>query len=198
MYQLEDLISDLAAAARRFSDNGMQLSNGGNLSARVPGENLMLIKGTDVAFSQVSARTLVIADFDGNLVKGEMKPSKESLLHGALYRKMPEVQAIMHCHSPWANSWGATGLSLPPATYHSTLKLGDCVPVFDTNSYAVPAECFPPILAHFSQHPSSRAFILARHGQVALGRTVQEAAFLAELVEETAQIAVLSKIACLE
>lgn len=195
MYTLEQIISDLEAAAHRFCNIGLQLNNGGNLSARLPGKELMIIKGTNTAFSQVSKDTLVITDFDGNLVEGKIKPSKESLLHGALYKKLPNVNSIMHCHSPWATSWGVTGLDLPLITYHSALKLGDSVPVFDTRGYAVSADYFPGILTHFDRCPSSKAFLLARHGQIALGESVKDAAFTAELVEETAQIAILSKIA---
>lgn len=195
MYFSEQMIADMAKAARRFYDLGMQLGNGGNLSARIPGEPLMLVKATDVSFGQISRKTLVVTDFEGKVVEGEGRPSKESLLHGYLYKKLPDVQAIVHCHSPWATSWASTGKNLPASTYHSVLKLGESVPVFDTKSYIVPSEYFPGIVSHFERHPTARAFLLAGHGQVALGRSVSDAAFLAELVEETAQIAILSQMA---
>lgn len=196
MYFLEQMIADLSKVAHRFSDSGMQWSNGGNLSARIPGEELMLVKATDVAFSQICKKTLVVTDFEGNVVEGSGKPSKESLLHGFLYKKMPDIQAIMHCHSPWATSWAATRQNLPASTYHSVLKLGGNVPVFDTKSYIVPSDFFPKILTYFESYPGTKAFLLAGHGQVTLGKSVVDAAFLAELVEETAQIAILSRLLC--
>lgn len=194
MYRSEQMVAELSKAACRFYESGMQSGNGGNLSARVPGEALMVVKCTDTAFGEMGRRALVVTDFDGHVVEGEGKPSKESLLHGFLYRKMPMVQAIMHCHSPWATSWASTGEKLPASTYHAALKLGGNVPVFDTKSYIVPANYFPDILDCLEAQPGVKAFLLAGHGQVALGKSVAEAGFLAELVEETAKIAILSRM----
>jgi L-ribulose-5-phosphate 4-epimerase len=191
-YEIEEIMRDLAAAARRFYDVRFQTGNGGNLSARYPGREWMIVKGTDVAFSEISEKTLVITDFDGKTISGSIKPSKETLLHGALYRRLPEVQAIMHCHSPWATGWASTGKALEFSTYHSKLKLKGEVPVFDSGTYAVPESFFPVILAHFNQYPEARAFLLKGHGQVAVGKNVKDAAYNAELVEETAQIAVIA------
>ncbi|MFP3040636.1 class II aldolase/adducin family protein [Treponema primitia] len=189
---IEKITQDLIAAAKRFYEARFQLGNGGNLSARYPGKEWMIVKGTDVAFSEVSEKTLVITDFNGALVSGSIKPSKEALLHGALYRRLPDVQAIMHCHSPWATGWAASGKPLEFATYHSKLKLKGEVPVFDSGTYAVPEDFFPTILAHFDRYPEARAFLLKGHGQLAVGKNVWDAAYNAELVEETAQIGVIS------
>ncbi len=195
MYRSDDIVKELAAAAGEFCDKKLQLGNGGNLSMRIPGKDLMVVKGSDVAFSQISRSKLVVADFDGNVVEGEIKPSKESLLHGAIYKKMPGVGAVMHCHSPWATSWAALRRDLPAATYHSVLKLGGPVPAFDSGSYVVPKEFFPEILSCLERNPKLKAFLLTGHGQVAMGKNMAEAKFLAELVEETAQIAILSGLA---
>ena len=188
-----DLVRELEKAAMKFYQLRYQMSNGGNLSIRVPGKDWMIVKGTDVAFDEVSADTLVIADFDGNVIEGGTRPSKEALLHGALYRAVPEAGAVMHCHSPYATGWAAGHDSLEFSTYHSELKLKGIVPVFDSHSYAVPKEYFPEIVRLFSEHPGANAFLLRGHGQVTLGKTMREAAYLAELVEETAQIAVISR-----
>ncbi len=192
--EIEEIARGLIAAAWRFYDARFQTGNGGNLSARYPGKDWMIVKGTDVAFAEISEETLIIADFDGNVISGSVKPSKESLLHGALYKKLPCVNAIMHCHSPWATGWASTGQPLEFATYHSALKLKGEIAVFDSGTYAVPAEFFPVILAHFDRWPEAKAFLLKGHGQVALGKNITDAAYNAELVEETAQIAVIARL----
>jgi L-ribulose-5-phosphate 4-epimerase len=183
----------MIATARRFYDAKLQMNTGGNLSARFPGKDLMIVKAREVSFLHLDEDTLVTCDFDGNLIEGEIKPSKEALLHGAIYKAVPWVQAVMHCHSPWATGWAASGKALQFSTYHSALKLKAPVPTFDSESYAVPKEYFPRILAHFEAYPDARAFLLKGHGQVALGASVWEAAFNAELVEETAWIALVSR-----
>jgi L-ribulose-5-phosphate 4-epimerase len=192
--EIEEIMRGLASAAKQFYSARLQTGNGGNLSARCPGKDWMIVKGTDIAFSEVSEQTLVVTDFDGKLISGSIKPSKEALLHGALYRRLPEAGAIMHCHSPWATGWASTGKALEFATYHSKLKLRGEVPVFDSGAYAVPEAFFPVILALFDQCPEAQAFLLKGHGQVTLGKNIREAAYNAELVEETAQIAVIGSL----
>ncbi len=188
------LVTEMEKAAEKFYRLRYQMSNGGNLSVRVPGKDWMIVKGTDVAFDEVTAETLVVADFDGNVIEGKIRPSKETLLHGALYRVIPEAGAVMHCHSPYATAWAARHDNLEFSTHHSKLKLKGVVPVFDTHSYAVPKEYFPEIVKLFSDHPGANAFLLRGHGQVTIGKDMREAAYLAELIEETAQIAIFSRI----
>jgi len=194
MDDLQDLKERLVAAARMCYTRGIQTGNGGNLSARLPSKEQMLIKASGISFAECSVDTLVVADFDGNLVAGAGKPSRESLLHGALYRKLSRVQAIVHCHSPWAIGWASTSRPLPFATYHSEIKLKGEIRVFDTGSYAVPPSFFPEILGLFDSYPELMAFLLKGHGQVALGGDIKEAVYTAELVGETAQIAVLGRL----
>jgi ribulose-5-phosphate 4-epimerase/fuculose-1-phosphate aldolase len=194
MDDLLELKQRVVAAAGICYRRGMQTGNGGNLSARVPGMEYMIIKASGVSFAECSADTLVVADFDGNLVAGNGKPSRESLLHGALYRKLSRVQAIVHCHSPWATGWASTSRPMPFATYHSEIKLKGEIKVFDTGGYAVPPSFFPEILGLFDSCPDLMAFLLKGHGQVALGRDIKEAIHTAELVEETAQIAVIGRL----
>ena len=195
-HEIEEMMQDLVSAAKRFYTACFQTGNGGNLSARYPGKDWMIVKGTEVAFSELSEKTLVVTDFDGNVISGSVKASKEALLHGALYKRLPEVKAIMHCHSPWATAWASTGKPLPFATYHSAIKLKGEVAVFDSGTYAVPPDFFQVILAHFDRYPEAKAFLLKGHGQVALGKSIKDAANNAELVEETAQIAAIAGLLC--
>lgn len=189
----ESLVKEIEDTAQKFYAFRYQMSNGGNLSVRIPDKNWMIVKGTDVAFDEVGPDTLVIMDFDGNVIEGGLKPSKEALLHGAIYKEKREVNAIMHCHSPFATAWAANHEGLTFATHHSDMKLFGKVPVFDTHSYVVPREYFGKILEFFSENPKANSFLLRGHGQVTLGADMREAAHLAELVEETAQIAIFSQ-----
>ena len=188
------LVDDLCRQAHKLYNLRYQMSNGGNLSARIPGSDCMLVKGTDVDFSNVSFETLAVCDFNAVLLEGEVAPSKEALLHGAIYRRFPQLASIMHCHSPWATAWAAKQDSLRFSTYHAAVKLKNHCPVFDTGSYVVPQQWIDVILDELEAHPGMNSFLLRGHGQVTMGKTIQEAASLAELVEETAQIALLSAL----
>ena len=193
--QYADLIRSMEHTAHKLYRLRYQMSNGGNLSVRISGEDLMIVKKTDVAFDEVSADTLIVTDFDGNVREGSGKPSKEALLHGAIYKTIPRAGAIMHCHSPYATAWAAAHDSLDFSTHHAALKFHGVVPVFDTHSYAVPKEYFPEITAFLSEHDGANAFLLRGHGQVTLASDIRMATYLAELIEETAQISILSAAA---
>ena len=114
---------EMQKAAAKFYALRYQMSNGGNLSVRLPGRDLMLVKGTDVAFDEVGPETLAVTGFDAVASEGGIRPSKEALLHGAIYRASEGVNAIMHCHSPYATAWAAGHDELEFSTYHSKLKL---------------------------------------------------------------------------
>ena len=192
--QYQGLADALLFEAHKFYSLQYQRSDGGNLSIRIPGTEYMLVKGSNVDFGSLSLQTLVVADFAGRLVEGEGKPSKESLLHGAMYREFPHIGAIMHCHSPWATAWAARHEELMMSTHHAGIKLGGICPVVDTHSYVVPTEYFAGIFDIMRQHPSMKAFLLRGHGQVAFGGDMRDAAMTAEMVEETAMIAQLSRL----
>ncbi len=189
-----EIVEHLIHTARRTYDHKHQMGNGGNMSARIPGTDYMIVKGSNIGFCDVTEDSFVVTDFDGTVIEGRVKPSKESLLHGAIYKTVPSAGAIMHTHSPWANAWGNRHDELEFSTYHSEVKLKQYCPVFDAGVYVVPKEYFPTIMKAFEEHPGMISFILRKHGPVAIGKDIVEATFNAELVEETAQIAILSKI----
>lgn len=193
LQDVRSLIGELSVAAHKMYSLRYEMSNGGNLSIRVPNTQLMVVKGTDVSFEEVNEDTVVLSDFDGNVLDGKVRPSKESLLHGALYEAFPSIGAIMHCHSPYATAWAEHNDELAFATHHARMKLFHC-PVIDTQSYVVPKEYFPIIIDQLKAHPKMKSFILRGHGQVAVSETMRDATYLAELVEETAQIAIFAQL----
>lgn len=144
-------------------------------------------KPNEKAFSKISSQ---VVESLTRAVAFETPPAV------ALYRFFPELNCIVHCHSPWATSWAATLKELPHATYHSAIKLGAVISVFDTGSYLVPVEFFPKIIETLHANMNPKAFLLKGHGQIALGATPYEAFYNAELVEETAHIAIASALAC--
>lgn len=191
--QYEQERNELARVCRHCSEIGLQSGNGGNVSVRV-GDNLMLIKASNTSFYNSEAEEFVLVDFDGKPMEEGKKASRECLLHGYLYKKDATTKAIVHCHSPWATGWAATGEQMPIATYHSVMKLKGQIPVLDSESYAVPPSFFPVIGETLDANPGVQAFIMKGHGQFAIGDSLEAALMNAELVEETAKIAVIGKV----
>ena len=185
---------ELMDAARRCSIRLMQTNNGGNLSARYSDDS-MIVKASKSSFTNCEPDDFVVSDFSGSLLEGSRAPSKESVLHGKIYRKFKRVGAIVHCHSPYATAFASKNKSLVFSTYHSEIKLKEDVKVFDTKSYYVSEDDAERIMDEYNPESQFTGFLLKGHGQVAVGETVEEALCIAELIEETAKIYILSNLA---
>ncbi len=185
------LKSEIVRAARRAYAIGLQRGNGGNLSARVPGAEIALIKRSGVSLGECTAESLVGVSLSGRVIEDEGTPSRELLTHLAIYRLRPDVGGVFHCHSPWAVACAGSLGTVPLYTYHAQDKLG-LVPVVTVEGHA-DAAMVQVIERLMGEHPHVRAFIQARHGVFAFGVSISAAEHIAELVEETAQIAVLLK-----
>jgi L-fuculose-phosphate aldolase/L-ribulose-5-phosphate 4-epimerase len=188
---------ELVAAANLLFAEGMQSGTGGNLSTRVNGgvngADLMVVKARGTSFQTSGIEAAVTCDFSGEVATGSVLPSKESLLHGAIYRRFPAVQAIVHCHSTWSNAWAVEHDVLPCATYHAADKLGGPLLVVDVGQSMVRPEYFDQVMTGFAD-PERKAVLLRKHGLVAVGASLDEARWNAELVEETAKIALLAAL----
>jgi len=178
---------ELVQAARRAYESGLQRGSGGNLSARLPGRDLVLIKPSGMSFGQCTEESFVGTNLEGEVVLGQGRPSRELLTHLAVYRQRSDVHAVMHCHSPWAVACAAAFGELPLPSQHAELTLGP-VPVLRVEGHADQAVA-QAVQELLQARPALRAFLQARHGLFALGPDPIEAEHAAELVEETAQIA---------
>ncbi len=191
---VRNIAEELVIACKRAYNRGIQTGSGGNASARIPGKDLMLVKASGSSFGDSTPEGFVITDFDGNLVEGTGKPTREALLHGYLYRICPEVNAVLHVHSPYSIGWASSKKDLPRVTWHSRLKMCADIPSLDVPSPMVRQEDFPLIEGIFRENPDLPGFILVDHGIVAVGPDAINAEHAAELIEETAQVAILSGI----
>lgn len=187
----------ILAAARAYA-RGIQTGSGGNFSARVPGAELMIVKASGGSFMDAARNNLLVTDFDGNVVKGQGRPTREALLHGYIYKIAAAVGGVMHCHAPWSIGWASTQEPLEDVTQHTRLKFGCPIPVLDIDAPVVDAKDFPLVKRLFDENPKLPAFLLVDHGIVAVGDTIVNAEHNAELVEETAMIAFLKAVARLK
>jgi L-fuculose-phosphate aldolase len=134
------------------------------------------------------AENLVGVDLEGNVVRGEGQPSKDVGFHLGIYRARPDVEGIVHAHAPWAISLGLLGYrALPLLTPHArNLRQVPVVAYADSGS----EELDQRVIRVFASSDTA-AVLLARHGLVTVGPSLERAGAVAEMVEETAQIAVL-------
>lgn len=194
MDEIQKAKEDFMQAAGRAYASGVQTGNGGNISVRIPGQDWMAVKASGTSFGNASQGVFTITDFDGKIVQGSLKPTRETVLHGSLYKRFPNIGAIVHTHSPYSISWSFTGKSLPLVTKQAELKLKHPVPVVGVQTPDVRAEDIPLIYDLLIKLPDLTAFILQGHGIVSVGKTAVEAEHNAEFVEETAKIAWLQAV----
>ncbi len=109
--------------------NGLVVWTAGNVSARVPGRDLMVIKPSGVSYDDLSADTMVVTDLHGELVEGELAPSSDTAAHAYVYRHMPEVGGVVHTHSTYATAWAARGEPIPCVLTMMADEFGGEVPV---------------------------------------------------------------------
>ena len=196
---------DLVIACERVYNRKLQTGSGGNVSARIPNTDWMLVKasGGSMGDCVVDAekgivKGFVVCDFDGNLIEQEDfptgKPTKEATLHGYIYKAQPSANAVVHVHSPYAIAWSSTKKNLPLATWHSKLKFQEELPTLNVQAAMVRPQDVPMVEEMFAARPDLNAFLLADHGAVGIGKTAVAAEHIVELIEETAQVCVLEKL----
>jgi L-ribulose-5-phosphate 4-epimerase len=176
----------LIAIAKRCFDLGLQTNAGGNLSVRLDNRDAIVIKPSGVGFNECTRENLQVVKLDGTLEPSDHKPSKDLDFHLDLYRIREDINAIVHCHSPWATGYASAGLEIPCLTVQTIEKIGR-MPLIPLSPQGGP-QTDKEISAVF-QDPKVVAAVLANHGTIGVGSTLMKAQYLAEIIEETAHIA---------
>jgi L-ribulose-5-phosphate 4-epimerase len=194
MEELGRLADELVFVCKRAYTRGIQTGSGGNVSARIPGKNEMLVKASGSSFGDSAPDGFVVTDFDGNYVSGSGKPTREAVLHGYLYALSQNICAVIHVHALYSIIWSHAHDILPRVTWHSKLKIPCDIPVLDVPAPMVRKEDFPLIKRVFENFPDIPGFILKDHGIVTFDRNAVNAEHTAELIEETAHIAFFEEL----
>lgn len=178
----------LIAAGRLFHQRGWVPATGGNFSARL-GDDSMLITASGCHKGELRSVDFLSADLDGRPIDSDRKASYETLLHCQLYRHDPAIGAVLHTHSiantVLSRRLGAITLAgyellklLPGISTHDTQVT---VPVFANDQNI--ARLAAAIDAHMKQHPQTPAYVIAGHGLYAWGADIAQARWRVEALE---------------
>ena len=164
--------------------NGLVVWTSGNVSARVPGTDLMVIKPSGVPYSDLTADTMVVCDLSGARVAGELSPSSDTASHAYIYRHMPQVGGVVHTHSRYATAWAARGAPIPCVITAMADEFGGEIPV---GPFAPVGgdEIGRAVVATLSGHRSP-AVLLRSHGVFTIGATALDAVKAAVMCEDAA------------
>ena len=180
--ELREIVSDLHAELPR---NGLVAWTSGNVSARVPGADLMVIKPSGIGYEDLTPESMVVCDLDGNPVSDGYTPSSDTATHAYIYRHMPEVGGIVHTHSTYATAWAALGEPIPCVITAMADEFGGEIPV---GPFALIGsdEIGRGVVATLSGHRSP-AVLMRSHGVFTIGPAVRDAVKAAIMCEDVAR-----------
>jgi L-fuculose-phosphate aldolase len=171
----------LVAAARRLSDLGLNPGKSGNLSARV--DSGFLVTPSGHAYDTLGGDDIVHVDRDGT-PHGPHAPSSEWRLHRDVYGRFPEAHAVVHTHAPFATTLSCLRRGIPPFHYEVAFAGGEDIRCAEYATYGT-QELSDRALEALQ---GRRACLLANHGAVAFGVSLEDAAGLMEKVESLARL----------
>jgi L-ribulose-5-phosphate 4-epimerase len=188
---IADLRTQVAALHSELTRNNLVVWTAGNVSARVPGEDLLVIKPSGVSYDELSAEGMVVCDLDGNLVEGDHQPSSDTAAHAYVYRHMPEVGGVVHTHSTYATAWAARGEAIPCVLTMIADEFGGDVPV---GPFAlIGDDSIGRGIVETLRESRSKAVLMRNHGPFTVGKDARSAVKTAVMVEDVARTVHLSR-----
>jgi L-ribulose-5-phosphate 4-epimerase len=157
----------------------------GNVSARVPGRDLLVIKPSGVGYDELTPEAMVVTDLEGVLVDGERSPSSDTAAHAYVYKHMAEVGGVVHTHSTYATAWAARGEPIPCVLTMMADEFGGDIPV---GPFAlIGDDSIGRGIVETLRDSRSPAVLMRNHGPFTIGRTAKDAVKAAVMCEEVAR-----------
>ena len=180
-----ELRRTVAGLHRELTKYELVIWTASNVSARVPGQDLMVIKPSGVSYDDLGPDAMVVTDLHGKLVEGEYAPSSDTAAHAYVYRHMPEVNGVVHTHSPYATAWAARGEPIPCVLTMIADEFGGEIPV---GPFAlIGDDSIGKGIVETLRTSRSTAVLMRNHGPFTVGATPRAAVKSAVMLEDVAR-----------
>lgn len=164
---------------------GLVAWTAGNVSARVPGADLLVIKPSGVDYDDLDAAAMIVCDLDGRVVEGDRAPSSDTAAHAYVYRAMPAVGGVVHTHSPYACAWAARGEPVPCVLTAMADEFGGDIPI---GPFAlIGDDSIGRGIVETLRTSRSPAVLMRNHGPFTVGATARAAVKAAVMCEDVAR-----------
>lgn len=184
MNELTQLKQKVLYTAKQAYEEKLMAGTSGNMSVYEPEQKRIVITPSSYDYRIMEEQDIVVIGLDGTVIDGCHKPSSEWKMHAEIYKHLPHVKAIVHTHSPYATSFAVNHQEIPVILIEMIPFLKGSLEVSDyaeQGSAQVGLNAVP-ILAR------KNACLMANHGVVAVGTTMEEAYINSVYVEDTAKI----------
>lgn len=180
---LDSLREELWRLHLELPRNGLVTWTSGNISARDPETGLVVIKPSGVMYEDLRPEHMVILDLEGDCIEGDLKPSSDTASHLVIYRHRPDVNGVVHTHSPYATAFAALGRPIPVYLTAIADEFGGPIPC---GGFALIGgeEIGRVVLESIGDSP---AVLLKNHGVFTVGPTAKAAVKAAVMVEDVAR-----------
>ncbi|MCX2748753.1 L-ribulose-5-phosphate 4-epimerase [Arthrobacter sp. MI7-26] len=174
----------------------------GNVSARVPGHDLMVIKPSGVSYDALTPELMVVTDLYGTPVTSlsseaavwgnpDLSPSSDTAAHAYVYRNMPDVGGVVHTHSTYATAWAARGEPIPCVLTMMGDEFGGTIPV---GPFAlIGDDSIGRGIVETLRASHSPAVLMQNHGPFTIGKDARSAVKAAVMCEEVARTVHISR-----
>jgi L-fuculose-phosphate aldolase len=184
-YKLKDQICEIG---RRVYAKGFAAANDGNISVRL-NDKEVLCTPTMVSKGFIKPEDLCVVDYEGKQLRGTRKRSSEILLHLAVYKNNPQVNAVVHCHPPHATAFAVAGEPIPKCVLPEVeVFLGEVpIAIYETPGTQKFADTIIPFVK------KCNTIILANHGTVTFGPDLEKAYWNSEIIDAYCRILILAR-----
>ncbi len=172
-----DIRRKIVSTAQAMSTLGLSPGKSGNVSTRF--EDGIIITPSGVSYDAMGTDDLVFVKMNGEVTAPRLKPSSETALHLAVYKAHEDAHAIVHCHSPAATALACAREPIPAFHYMVAVAGGKTIPLAKYATFGTDELAASTVTAL----ETANACLMANHGQIALGKTLDKALYLAGEVE---------------
>ncbi|MCX2452485.1 L-ribulose-5-phosphate 4-epimerase [Pedobacter sp. PLR] len=202
MNPYQEIKEEAYAANMQLPKLGLVLFTFGNVSAADRNLGVFAIKPSGVPYDQLSPSNMVIVDFDGNTVEGDLRPSSDTRTHAVLYKNWDDISGIVHTHSTYATAWAQAQMDIPIfGTTHADHLTCDipCAPAMSDEMIAgnYEYETGFQIINHFKSlglsYKEAEMILVGNHAPFTWAKTAEKAVYNSAVLETVAQMALLTR-----